>query len=475
MTIKQTELTFYSGIHTIGGVIVSVRYGSDRVLMEMGAAFDPKKNVFDGVIEPRSKNWLTDKLRLGILPEIDGLFQAKDLSGYPAVQPFEASSLNSAVFITHLHLDHMAHIGTVAPEIPVYMHRNAQIIEQALERTGEGVDTNGRSYQDLYPYQPVRVGEIEVTPVLCHDQSYFDFAFLIETPDGVIYWTGDLVLHGENHVQAFEQLNFLKPYEVDVLICDATAFMDDVLLPTNQSLDPHAIQASRELPDGLLSEEDYYQWIYDEISGAAGLTVFNYYQREMTDARKLMDWAESLGKKCVFEPDAAYLVLKFFGIEPCVYYPDSDRFGKNAASWVEELRQRSHKVDLDEILSSPNAFLVQNSYRHIMELFSLPKGTYLHMGGMPLGPYDPAFDKMLMLVEKAGFKFTSFSSKNYFSHAYPSQVKYFVDTINPHVLIPCHSYNPERLLPKDGQQLIPTLGRTYVLRDHHLSEKNLDI
>ncbi len=177
----------------------------------------------------------------------------------------------------------------------------------------------------------------------------------------------------------------------------------------------------------------------------------------------------------MFEPDAAYLVLKFFGIEPCVYYPDSDRFGKNAASWVEELRQRSHKVDLDEILSSPNAFLVQNSYRHIMELFSLPKGTYLHMGGMPLGPYDPAFDKMLMLVEKAGFKFTSFSSKNYFSHAYPSQVKYFVDTINPHVLIPCHSYNPERLLPKDGQQLIPTLGRTYVLRDHHLSEKNLDI
>ena len=55
-----------------------------------------------------------------------------------------------AVFITHLHLDHMAHIGTVAPQIPVYMHAMPRS-SNALETVGEGVDTLVREYQDLKP------------------------------------------------------------------------------------------------------------------------------------------------------------------------------------------------------------------------------------------------------------------------------------------------------------------------------------
>lgn len=39
------------------------------------------------------------------------------------------------------------------------------------------------------------------------------------------------------------------------------------------------------------------------------------------------------------------------------------------------------------------------------------------------------------------------------------------------MLIPCHSYNPERLLPNHGRQLLPELYRTYILKDHTLTEK----
>jgi hypothetical protein len=44
-------------------------------------------------------------------------------------------------------------------------------------------------------------------------------------------------------------------------------------------------------------------------------------------------------------------------------------------------------------------------------------------------------------------------------------VKYFCDQVDPKVLIPCHGYNPECLLPLHGEQLLPVEGKPYVLVD----------
>jgi ribonuclease J len=215
----------YSGLHTIGGVNASVTYGKDRVVFEFGSAYDPSTAVFDGKVEPRRANWVRDKLRVGLLPRIDGIYRREDLGDDPLVSA-EESGRNTAVFITHLHLDHMAFIGTIAPEIPVYMHHNAVTIERALEATGEGVETLERQYRDVVPFEPVRVGAIEVLPILCRDTSYYDFAYLITTPDGTIHWTGDLCLHGRQAARTFAQMELLKSKGVDVMLCDCTSFMD---------------------------------------------------------------------------------------------------------------------------------------------------------------------------------------------------------------------------------------------------------
>jgi ribonuclease J len=171
----KTEFVMYSGLYTIGGVNASLTYGKDRVVFEFGSAYDPKTNVFDGTVEKRDKNWVRDMLRLGSLPRIDGIYRREDLMDEPGIMPAEDSPYNTAIFITHLHLDHMGHIGTVAPKIPIYMHRKAQILERALEDTGEGVDTLDRDYTDLIPGTPVQVGAIEVYPLLVREDIYCDF------------------------------------------------------------------------------------------------------------------------------------------------------------------------------------------------------------------------------------------------------------------------------------------------------------
>ena len=167
---RQTEFVMYSGLHTIGGVNMAITYGNDRVIFECGLAYDPATDVFDGTVRPRDKNWVRDKLRLGILPRIEGIYRRQDLGDDP-LESAEESQLNTAVFITHLHLDHMAFMGMIAPQVPVYLHHNAQCIERALEATGQGVETLQRTYCDIVPGQPVHVGAIEVLPILCKAKS----------------------------------------------------------------------------------------------------------------------------------------------------------------------------------------------------------------------------------------------------------------------------------------------------------------
>lgn len=467
MEKSKTQFVLYSGLRTIGGVIASVTYGKDRVIFEFGAAYDPAAPAFDQAIELRPNRWVGDLLKMGQLPRIDGLYRREDLRNDSLVSA-EENDLNTAVFITHLHLDHMAFMGAIAPEVRVYLHRSAQIIERALEATGEGVPTLKRDYLDMEPFQPVRIGEIEVLPILCRDTSYYDFAFLIATPDGTIHWTGDLFLHGLQAEKSVAQMKLLKEKNIDVLLCDATAFMDSIMEMIYGFTDVSLVKADLDVPFNMLSERQHLDEILRIIEKCRGLCVFNYYAREMDDADFLIRCAADNGRRCVFEPGAAYIVYKFFHIEPYVYLPnDADASTINPPEWLSELLNHCIVVTAEQIMANPSGYLVQNSYRRILELFSLPgkDGVYIHMGGTPIGEFDPAYQKMCKIVETAGFAFSA-SQENYLGHSYPGQVKYFVDYADPKVLIPCHSNHPERLLPLNGEQLLPELNKVYIL-DHH--------
>jgi ribonuclease J len=449
-------------------------YGNDRVIFEMGSVYDPEADVYDGRIIPRSRAWVQDAIRAKKAPRIDGLYRRQDLDGFMGLIPAEESNLNTAVFITHLHLDHMSAIGMVAPQIPVYMHENAILIERALETTGDGVQTLERTYTPFSENVPIRVGAIEVLPILTSRRSYMGFAFLITTPDGTIHWTGDLTLHGDDAPLAFEQMEILKAKHIDVLLCDSTAFMDQTLLQMIDSTDPKAILPSRGIPPGMLDRKDLDLEIFATLECQKGLCVIYFYQREVDDARKYMEWAEKLNRIPVFEPDCAWIMHKFFKMVLNIFIPDSphypvDPFHQQA--WFKELMTTSPVITRDQIAANPGGYLLQNSYRHILELYDLPAegGAYLHLDGMPHGEFDPSYRNLLRIVQSTGFKYRTFFRRNYFGHGYPPQVKYFVDQVDPKVLIPCHSFNPERLLPNHGEQLLPIEGKTYILANGKLA------
>jgi len=170
----KTEIINYAGMKESMGAVFSVTYGKDRVIMDFGSAFDPEKSGY----AKKDDNWIRDKLDLGLLPGIEGLYPAEYLKGYK-LGSYQDCDYNSAVFVSHLHLDHMSNIGAIDRNVRVYMSDNARKLEYALEEMKQGVDTIGREYSTFRNMEYVTVGRIKVLPIMNSPYSYNMYGFLI--------------------------------------------------------------------------------------------------------------------------------------------------------------------------------------------------------------------------------------------------------------------------------------------------------
>ena len=143
------------------------------------------------------------------------------------------------------------------------------------------------------------------------------------------------------------------------------------------------------------SGEQLAQELEKLLEAQRGLCVINFYQREMADAAAFREMARRCGRTLALEPETAYVAWRFFGEPVHVYIPDNERFAPGGsaagAAWYRELLANNPTVTLEQLRAAPQAYVVQNSYENLLELFSLPdaQGSYLHAGG-PSAPTTPA-------------------------------------------------------------------------------------
>ena len=463
MEEHKTEIISYAGMRESMGAVFSIVCGKDRVIMDFGSAFDPEQT---GYIK-KDGNWILDKLNKGILPPIEGLYPGKYLRK-SGLRGYQDCDYSSAVFVSHLHLDHMSNIGAVDANVPVYMSENARKLEYALEDMGKGVDTIGRSYSVFENRTPVQVGKIKVIPIMNSPYSYNMYGFLIETPDLKVGYTADLSLSYECPEMVHREMEIFRDKKVNILYCDNCNFNDRSLIRFFGSADPEKIVPSDEIPEGMVSFDEHYRYIESLFKGNKGLVVFNHYEREMLDVQKIMQWAAEEGRTRVFEPEAAYLVYKFFNSNVSVYLNGyhSDE------PWFTELMKSRTEVSREDVMKAPYRYYLHNSFKNINELFNLRSedGLYIHADGDPFSSKEIAL--MKKTVREAGFRFASYDTDDYYQHGYPNMVKYFVDVIDPDVVIGYHGRNPERLMAKNGYNLVPEKGVPYVFENGKMIKKD---
>ncbi len=456
----STELKFYEGLHG-SGVVISLCCGKDRLIFDFGSPFTPLTQIEDGVLLPRKQAAVLDALTLGKLPEVEGLFSREALQEWPLLCA-EKSPWNTAVLISHLHLDHMSGIRFVDPSIPVYLSEEAWRLEKALRAIGES--ETSREFQHFQLHQPFYVGKIRITAYFSDHPCAGSCGFLIETEDKTVFYSGDIRFHGLRREQAWKEIEALSKKKIDLLIVDAmtTAFLND----------PQEILPSQEITEQQISEDQINKLISEKLAGSEHLAVFNLYHRDLQLIQSLIEIAKKQQRKLIFEPETAWIVQKMLHEPVAIWLQDYPRYQQHLPAWLQKLKKSAEIVPLSAICSHPQNAMVQCSYRSSFSLLDFQKipTDYLHLYGEPMVEGTLSYQRLRSFLNRLNIQYIGASTLYCFNHAYPNHLAEMIRRLQPALVVPVHSSAPEKLQTDKAKLILPKQAKRYRLEENDLVE-----
>lgn len=425
---NKTSITYHNGVLTIGGTIIEIAYGDSHIFFDFGSVFSPSSPV-----QPTELQGLLDT---GMLPWLNCMYDpAIPLDGYSRQ---ETAFRHTAVFLSHVHLDHTKAVNFIDPEIPVYALDGTCSLLQTLNiyddflfpRFGLHED-HTRKLIGVKEYGEVTVGSIRVKLLPVDHDAYGACGLLIHTPGAVIAYTGDLRLHGYRGEQT---LNFCKEAKnCDLLICEGVSISFQE-------------EGDEEYQPDIKTEGDLIKHILDAQERYKDKQItFNYY---VSNIERILNILRSVERTVVLEAYYAYTVKEASGVQVCYYQLDDKEYGLDPKK----------KIDFAQLLADESHFFWQLAPPALAYMDNLKKGgLYIHTNAQPLGPFEPAYEPFMQAFEAHGICVEVMGCSG---HAYVNDLFQIVDSIEPKLLTPIHSLHPERLYNKKGDRLLPEKKQT---------------
>ncbi len=424
---KKTKLTFHNGILTIGGTIIEVVYEDSHIFFDFGSEYNPASEV-----QPET---LQDLLDHKLVPYIDNIFDKNiPLEGYDnKTQTFN----NTAVFLSHVHLDHSKIVNYLDEDIPLYTLEGTKNLTRVLNidnnflfpRYGEH-ENNTREITGLADNEIINIGKIQVKVMPVDHDAYGACGLVITTPDLVISYTGDIRLHG---YKPNTTLEFCKESEnCDVLLIEGVSV----------SFSDEEEKEDRDFGTEPQLVEDITQLVNDNPDKQI---TFNYY---VSNVERILNIIETSPRTVVLDAYYAYVVYETAHKKVHYYRTNDKDYGLDP----------EFEIDINTLFHDTSKYFWQFSENIVPLVSKLQQGgIYIHSNAQPLGEFDPKYAPFMERFSQHGIEVHVLSNSG---HAYPKDLMKIINLIQPKLLVPIHSRKPERLFNEAGERLLPTKGQT---------------
>src|SRR5215472_499811 len=266
----DTGLTFFH-LGNPTGLKFVLDHDGVRAMFEMGIEHAPGVMPFSLGLRPRPGHELPDLQAVGMAPRGTGVLGTWDR--------------RTSLFVSHMHLDHVALVQSVHPDVPLYYPQRMEPLREACVRAGylpwrepPGIQVADR--------KRVRAGEIEVEFVAIDHDLPGATGFLVRTPDLSLAYTGDHRWHGF-HPEVTER--FAEAARgVRVLLQEAVSMSWDPAPETAET-----------------SEEDVCGAFGEVLDRAGGLVVVNLYPMNRLRVHAFGAACAARGRVLVLERQAA--------------------------------------------------------------------------------------------------------------------------------------------------------------------------
>jgi len=284
----MVKLRFFGGVNEIGGNKILLEDRKTKILFDFGQSFDFGEDYFTSWLSPRSIMGLKDHFEFGLLPKIKGLYGRDQLS--PTDFDYSEPEID-AVFLSHAHFDHVAHICFIDPQIPVYLGAGTKLFLECMEETSSFCNYANHDYRTFRTGRKIKVNDVIVEPVHVDHSIPAAYGFLVHTSEGRVIYTGDLRMHGPKKELSEEFLAKAKDCEPDALICEGTRM---------------ALKEKRQ----NYSESQVEQQSDKIVSSTDKIVFTAHYSRDMDRLKSFYNVAVKNGRSLVISPKTAYLLSK---------------------------------------------------------------------------------------------------------------------------------------------------------------------
>ncbi|WP_057893419.1 MBL fold metallo-hydrolase [Lacticaseibacillus brantae] len=383
----MTEVRFLNGLDTIGGNIVEFSNGNSRVIMDFGVASD----LTDETVESAIAN--------GKLPNVPELF-------FNQPDKFD----HEAIFISHLHIDHMGALQYLQADIPIYLSEPSYRLYQSL--IAQGIEAPVDNLNPLPFETPVTIGDFTVTGFASDHDEPGVMALLVDDGRHRYGHSGDVRLNGPHRQNVDHWAQIFNEAKLSLFMLEGTTFSFDTAAPVEDQSQPSV----------PLSEASLQTAFAQTLEAASQLVVVNPYQRNYERLQAFVATAASQGRQMVFAPTDAKILEDITGNRPTAVLNDT--------------------VSLGDIKAEPAKFVLENQFANLELLAELPVSVYVHSNGEPLGDYDPRFQQLQDWLKAHNIPLQFLSASG---HAFREDLITLAKMVNPKIIVPWHSFHPERM------------------------------